>query len=107
MPKLCNLHGIYHTPKCEICNRHRQKQYDTTTRDKSQKRVYNSKRWKIARNKALIRDSLQCVKCSSREHLEVDHIEELKDNGAKYDLANLQTLCRRCHAIKTQRENKK
>jgi 5-methylcytosine-specific restriction enzyme A len=31
----------------------------------------------------------------------VDHIHELKDGGQQYDSANVQALCRLCHARKT------
>ncbi|PIE71622.1 MAG: HNH endonuclease [Deltaproteobacteria bacterium] len=37
----------------------------------------------------------------------VDHIVEIKDGGSKTDPENLQSLCRRCHAIKTSKERRK
>ena len=33
--------------------------------------------------------------------LEVDHIVEIQDGGAEFDLENLRTLCHDCHATKT------
>ena len=35
---------------------------------------------------------------------EVDHIIRIRDGGAEHDPANLQHLCRPCHAEKTRRE---
>jgi 5-methylcytosine-specific restriction endonuclease McrA len=32
---------------------------------------------------------------------EVDHIREVADNGALYDLNNTQTLCHQCHLRKS------
>lgn len=56
--------------------------------------------WHQAREQALERDERKCVKCSSEEDLEVDHICEQADGGSNY-LDNLQTLCKSCHNDKT------
>lgn len=56
--------------------------------------------WQQAREQALERDERKCVKCSSEEDLEVDHICEKADGGSNY-LDNLQTLCKLCHNEKT------
>ena len=45
----------------------------------------------------------QCAHCD-RAANEVDHIQTLRDGGAKYDLENLQALCKSCHSRKTQAE---
>ena len=37
----------------------------------------------------------------------VDHVKELKDGGDPWDVDNLQTLCKECHAKKTGEEVKK
>jgi 5-methylcytosine-specific restriction protein A len=37
----------------------------------------------------------------------VDHIKELKDGGDPWDVDNLMTLCKSCHAKKTGEEVKK
>ncbi|PTQ72739.1 HNH endonuclease [Celeribacter persicus] len=54
---------------------------------------------------ALERDDWKCVQCGERRRLEIDHIEPVRDRpDLAYSLANLQTLCGRCHASKTRQE---
>ena len=36
----------------------------------------------------------------------VDHATPLQDGGSQYDMNNLQSLCRRCHQIKTNLETR-
>ena len=49
------------------------------------------------------RDKHQCVKCGSRNDLEVDHI--IADaKGGNNSMNNLQTLCKVCHSLKTKEE---
>lgn len=68
-------------------------------------RVTRGPRWKAMRNQALDRDGWACVQCSTRMRLEVDHIEPVRARpDLSYVLANLQTLCGRCHARKTRIE---
>ncbi len=68
-------------------------------------RVTRGPRWKALRMQALDRDGWQCVQCGERRRLEVDHIEPVRDRpDLAYSLANLQTLCGRCHARKTRIE---
>ncbi len=74
--------------------------------------------WKITRAKALERDGHACVNCgaaqkkrwdplsdawlwSDKPKLEADHIIEIRDGGAEFDLSNVRTLCHRCHVAKT------
>jgi 5-methylcytosine-specific restriction protein A len=51
-----------------------------------------------------------CQKCIKKDRLteatEVDHIIPLEAGGPAYDLNNLQSLCKRCHVIKTAQENR-
>jgi len=107
MRSLCSIHGYYLKPtkntRCPKCN----KEYDTKTRDKNSKKIYNSAKWKAVRAEVLVRDAARCVQCDSKENLVVDHIEELKDGGDAYALNNLETLCKACHSIKTHEEKRK
>ncbi|MEM0129706.1 MAG: HNH endonuclease [Thermoplasmata archaeon] len=61
--------------------------------------------WDAARVYVKRRDRYVCRacrrRCRSRE-LEVDHIVEIARGGAALEYANLQTLCRACHAAKTR-----
>ena len=56
--------------------------------------------WKAIRDQALARDGRRCVNCGTRA-TEVDHIVEIQDGGAEFDLSNLRSLCHSCHATKT------
>ena len=62
------------------------------------------RRWKPLRAAILERDGYRCVKCGKAGRLEVDHIEPVESGGTD-DPANLQTLCRDCHILKTRLEN--
>lgn len=53
-----------------------------------------------------------CNKCEidgeePTEAEQVDHIIPLEDGGEPFDPANLQSLCFRCHVIKSADENRK
>ena len=53
------------------------------------------------KNKCKKRDNYRCVKCGLDKELEIDHIVPLI-KGGKNLLKNLQTLCRKCHSLKTK-----
>lgn len=73
--------------------------------DRHSAAVIRSARWKVVRLEAKRRDNFQCVKCSARGFLEVDHIKRVKDApDLAFELSNLQTLCKPCHSKKTQQE---
>ena len=61
-------------------------------------------RWKAIRIKVLERD--RCRKCGRAGRLECDHVLPVAAGGCKYDLSNLQALCRRCHISKSRAENR-
>lgn len=44
---------------------------------------------------------LRCIKAKPRHRMFADHIRELKDGGAPFDLANGQCLCGAHHSRKT------
>lgn len=107
--KICAKHGFYKGDKCPHCKQYQNKAYDKFQRSKERKKIYNSKRWKEVRKKALIRDNFLCVECRKNDKLvkadEVDHIKELQDNmELAYELDNLQCLCYSCHRKKTEKE---
>jgi 5-methylcytosine-specific restriction protein A len=67
--------------------------------------IYSSKQWERARFLAKRRDNFACVQCGSRNKLEVHHVQRVKDApDLAFDLCNLVTLCRDCHAIETEKE---
>lgn len=60
---------------------------------------YNSKSWKWTRKVKLTADPL-CEVCGAIAS-EVDHIVGIHSGGDYHDMANLQSLCKRCHSAKT------
>ena len=66
----------------------------------------NMVKWSKVRILAKDRDKWSCVKCGKAGRLEVDHIKPVALGGAKYDLANLQTLDRGCHIAKSAAERR-
>ena len=63
------------------------------------------KRWREA---ILARDFALCVECGGSGDglpMHADHIVPLSQGGAVYDMDNGQTLCHRCHSVKTVTEN--
>ena len=68
-------------------------------------RQINRAAWERARLAVLERDHWRCCECGRAGRLEVDHIRPLAAGGEPIALANLQTLCRRCHIRKSQDES--
>ena len=61
--------------------------------------------WDSARSYVMLRDRYTCRLCGTRHRareLDVDHIVEIARGGAALEYSNLQTVCRGCHARKTQ-----
>lgn len=65
------------------------------------------RKWERVSRLAKIRDRFRCCACKRFGRVETDHVVPLHLGGAKYALANLQTLCVHCHAIKTAEENRR
>ena len=65
------------------------------------------KRWEALRLTVFERDGGVCVECGQgppRARLECDHRRPVRQGGAWWDAANLQTLCRACHKLKSNAE---
>lgn len=71
---------------------------------------YQGTKWRKVRKLALTRDDYLCQICLDNGRITpgntVDHKVPINNGGAPYALANLQTLCERCHAYKSQTERK-
>lgn len=61
-----------------------------------------SQEWGEFKRTVRARDGGRCVQCGSTTLLHVDHITPLSKGGANA-MGNLQTLCKKCHEIKTGR----
>ena len=102
--RLCSGCGAIVQGRCPTCTKARHKVYNT---DRDNNGIYGTRAWQIARKSALYRDAALCQICKEANATEVDHIVEIRDGGAPYDLNNLQSLCHRCHMKKTAEEAKK
>ena len=70
-------------------------------------KFYHTPAWRNLRKK-YIKEHPLCEEClrngDTTPGYAVDHIVRIKDGGARLDENNLQTLCKRHHAIKTGKE---
>jgi 5-methylcytosine-specific restriction endonuclease McrA len=80
-------------------------QRDESGRPNAAARGYCDKAHKRWRQAVLVRDAWQCLGCGVvAQSAHADHIVPVSEGGARYDVANGQTLCRSCHGRKTRRE---
>lgn len=110
----CRYLGCPNLSDQAYCELHRKKvkadaarEYNQISRDKEAQRFYESPAWKRLRHIKLSRQPL-CEQCIKENRLTkadmVDHIVEIRDGGSPLDIDNLQSLCRSCHAVKSNRE---
>ena len=78
-------------------------------RPSATERGYCDRSWFALRQIVLVRDAYACRACgrvcAGKREAQVDHIKPKREGGSD-DVENLQTLCIRCHARKTYREQK-
>jgi 5-methylcytosine-specific restriction protein A len=79
------------------CDEHQRKAWANPSANT--RALTSADRYRIRREQ--LKREPQCRMCSSTEHLQADHITEIADGGSPFDEANLQTLCKGCHEIKT------
>lgn len=76
----------------------------TTAPPKERDPIYGTGRWRKLRDYKAKLNPL-CESCldvgRAVPMVIVDHIKEIKDGGQAFDITNLRSLCRRCHASKT------
>ncbi len=95
----CERHRVTYTPK---------KRYEHHYHDG--KKIYSSTRWVKLRRQFLNHNPLcahHLVQGINIPGHTVDHIIEIKDGGAIWDIDNLQTLCNACHNTKTGEQSRK
>ena len=94
--------GAYAEPKAYTCKRHHPPQVAWVKRERTTHAgpsPYANARWRKLRLMVL-REHPLCASCEAPA-VEVDHIVPLSKGGTMYDQANLQGLCKRCHAAKS------
>lgn len=65
---------------------------------------YKTTAWRHTREQVLLRDYSTCVRCGLEGNI-VDHIVPSEDDwDDRLNVDNLETLCQRCHNLKTRRE---
>ncbi len=91
------------------CDKHKRqvnKDYNMYKRDEGSKRFYNSKAWRKLAAIQIKREPLcaECLKAGRITPAQIaDHIYPIREGGQKYDIDNLQSLCRACHNKKHKR----
>lgn len=65
-------------------------------------KFYHSTRWRKLRG-MFIKEYPLCIECNGIGKV-VDHIKSIKMGGEELDWDNLQTMCHRCHNIKSGKE---
>lgn len=81
---------------------------DDTARANAAQRGYCDKAHKKWRQAVLTKCNWQCVDCGVvATDLHADHVLPISQGGARYDVANGEARCIRCHSRKTARENAK
>ena len=118
--KPCNQPGCSELVKAEFtyCENHREikkekkrerdKKYNKEKRDPKLRKFYSSWKWRKCRDKYVKQNPL-CEKCKENgktvEADEVDHIIPVKVRfDLRFDFENLQSLCKRCHSIKSRKD---
>lgn len=70
-------------------------------------KFYNSRAWKKTRQAVLLRDMGLCQRCGLEGNI-VDHIVRSDDSWSdRLNEDNLETLCKHCHQLKSDREYKR
>ena len=66
----------------------------------------SSRPWARTAWQAKVRDNFTCQHCGKiTGAIQADHVVARVLGGAKYDLSNVQCLCKNCHAQKTRTEH--
>jgi 5-methylcytosine-specific restriction protein A len=65
-------------------------------------KIYGTAQWRKLRL-IHIRQQPLCVECNAPGQV-VDHITPIRMGGEPFDMANLQTMCHKCHNIKSGKE---
>lgn len=74
------------------------------------RKIYDSKMWRhVVRPRKLV-DNPFCEMCERHGiyniATDVDHIKPISNGGSPFDFDNLQSLCKRCHSQKTNKDQR-
>lgn len=89
-----------------------QRKYNTVTRYRNdtkskQYNFYRTRQWQELRQRTLDRDHYICQYCGQPNSKTVDHIVPIEyDEQLMASIDNLATICRKCHRLKTDWEQK-
>jgi len=99
----CDKHPRNYT---RVNTEERQKKYGHQF-DENGKAIYSTYRWKKLRKTKAELNPL-CEHCEvfgiAKPVEEVDHKLAIEDGGEIWNINNLQSLCKRCHIVKTRKE---
>jgi len=87
--------------KQQVGSKHPKYNHKLTEKERklSHNRGLNSKNY-FWKKEVLQRDNHTCQKCSSKEYLQVHHIDNFNENiQRRYDINNGITLCKKCHKL--------
>ena len=79
-----------------------QGQNKASKQHKERNKFYQTSAWRTLRNMFITRHTL-CVECDGIGQV-VDHIIPIHSGGDSLEWDNLQTMCHRCHNIKSGKE---
>lgn len=88
------------------CDKHKKqvnREYNSYQRDDDSKKFYSSTAWRKL-SKLQLKSKPLCEECLSKDKVTLakiaDHIQPIKEGGARLDTNNLQSLCLKCHNTK-------
>ncbi|MCP4074432.1 MAG: HNH endonuclease [Hyphomicrobiales bacterium] len=109
-PRPCSHPGCSTLTLSGRCGKHKAPKHNwkpDSVRGDRHKRGYG-KEWDRIRKQVLIRDGELCQPCWKAGRVtratQVDHVIP-KTEGGTDELSNLQSICKACHGVKTQRES--
>ena len=98
--------GRYGEGKCGYCGAPLPKRRRNWCSDECVRKIAaEGNDFRALREMAFKRDGYACVNCNSTKNLECDHIIPVELAPERQNLVcNLQTLCSRCHKLKTKQD---
>ena len=87
--------------RCDLHRKQERREYDRGRKDDPFRRLYAGRQWRRVREAKLAIDPL-CERCRASGRIEaateVHHRTAVRDGGDPFDVAGLESLCKRCHS---------